>query len=89
MATRPLPSLDMPSLLSLAYILRSVKLHPVKSKWAVFIEINFGNNIFSTCNVNKYQYIIKDTNGFYLFEETLCINNQDKRTSSNILIQDK
>jgi hypothetical protein len=50
-ATRPLPSLDIPSRLSLAYMFLSEKLQPVKSKWAVFMEINFGKSIFSTCSV--------------------------------------
>jgi len=53
MATLPLPSFDMPSLLSFVYMFLSVKLHPVKSKWAVFMDISFGNSIFSTCQIVK------------------------------------
>ena len=49
MATRPLPSLDWPSLLSRAYIFFSEKLQPRKSKWAEFTAISLGYSMFSTC----------------------------------------
>lgn len=49
MATRPLPSLDWPSLRSRAYMFFSEKLQPWKSKWAEFKEMSFGYSIFSTC----------------------------------------
>lgn len=53
MATLPLPSLDIPSRLSFAYIFLSEKLQPVKSKWAVFMEISLGKSILSTCMKKK------------------------------------
>lgn len=49
MATRPLPSLDWPSLLSRAYMFFSEKLQPRKSKWAEFTAISLGYSMFSTC----------------------------------------
>ncbi|TNN35383.1 hypothetical protein EYF80_054457 [Liparis tanakae] len=49
MATRPLPSLDWPSLLSRAYMFFSEKLQPWKSKWAEFTAISLGYSMFSTC----------------------------------------
>lgn len=49
MATRPLPSLDWPSLLSRAYMFFSEKLQPRKSKWAELTAMSRGYSMFSTC----------------------------------------
>lgn len=53
MATRPLPSLDWPSLLSRAYMFFSEKLQPRKSKWAELTAISLGYSMFSTCTQRK------------------------------------
>ena len=57
MATRPLPSLDCPSLLSRAYMFFSEKLQPRNSKWAEFTAISLGYSMFSTCRQKEYNLI--------------------------------